>query len=96
MQEDAPDGTPGTQILQHVIGNQNQVWIQWDLNPQPPVCKTGALPVRATNPCVAGVVGVEPTQIGLEDRCPRHAHKLVTSAGFVACFREAVSATSSL
>lgn len=25
MQEDAPDGTPGTQIVQHVTGNQNQV-----------------------------------------------------------------------
>jgi hypothetical protein len=25
MQDDAPDGTPGTQIVQHVIGNQNQV-----------------------------------------------------------------------
>lgn len=45
-------------------------WIRWGLNPQTPVCKTGALPVRATNPCVAGVVGIEPTQIGLEDRCP--------------------------
>ncbi|MEP0873574.1 hypothetical protein NDA01_27830 [Trichocoleus desertorum AS-A10] len=25
MEEDAPDGTPGTQIVQHVTGNQNQV-----------------------------------------------------------------------
>uniref|UniRef100_A0A7C3KC91 Uncharacterized protein n=1 Tax=Oscillatoriales cyanobacterium SpSt-418 TaxID=2282169 RepID=A0A7C3KC91_9CYAN len=25
MEEDAPDGTPGTQIVQHVAGNQNQV-----------------------------------------------------------------------
>lgn len=25
MQEDAPDGTPGTQILQNVTGNKNQV-----------------------------------------------------------------------
>lgn len=25
MQEDAPDGTPGNQIVQHVTGNQNQV-----------------------------------------------------------------------
>jgi len=25
MQEDAPDGTPGTQIVQHITGNQNQV-----------------------------------------------------------------------
>lgn len=25
LQEDAPDGTPGTQIVQHVTGNQNQV-----------------------------------------------------------------------
>lgn len=25
MQEDAPDGTLGTQIIQHVTGNQNQV-----------------------------------------------------------------------
>ncbi|MEO1148849.1 MAG: hypothetical protein AAFY26_25065 [Cyanobacteria bacterium J06638_22] len=25
MKEDAPDGTPGTQIVQHVTGNQNQV-----------------------------------------------------------------------
>ncbi|OUC14741.1 MAG: hypothetical protein B0A82_10440 [Alkalinema sp. CACIAM 70d] len=25
MAEDAPDGTPGTQIVQHVTGNQNQV-----------------------------------------------------------------------
>ena len=25
MQEAAPDGTPGTQIVQHVTGNQNQV-----------------------------------------------------------------------
>ncbi|WP_255519356.1 hypothetical protein [Oscillatoria sp. FACHB-1407] len=24
MQEDAPDGTSGTQIVQHVMGNQNQ------------------------------------------------------------------------
>jgi len=25
MEEDAPDGTPSTQIVQHVTGNQNQV-----------------------------------------------------------------------
>jgi hypothetical protein len=25
LEEDAPDGTPGTQIVQHVTGNQNQV-----------------------------------------------------------------------
>jgi transketolase len=25
MDDDAPDGTPGTQIVQHVTGNQNQV-----------------------------------------------------------------------
>lgn len=25
LAEDAPDGTPGTQIVQHVTGNQNQV-----------------------------------------------------------------------
>ncbi|MBF2079165.1 MAG: hypothetical protein IGR76_11755 [Synechococcales cyanobacterium T60_A2020_003] len=25
MEEDAPDGTPGIQIVQHVTGNQNQV-----------------------------------------------------------------------
>jgi hypothetical protein len=25
MEEEAPDGTPGTQIVQHVTGNQNQV-----------------------------------------------------------------------
>lgn len=25
MEEDAPDGTPGTQIVQHVTGDQNQV-----------------------------------------------------------------------
>ena len=44
-------------------------WNQRDSNSQPPGCKPGALPL-SYDPASAGVVGLEPTQTDLEDRCP--------------------------
>lgn len=43
-----------------------------ELNRYLPTCKVDAFPIKLRTHVLAGMVGFEPTQVDLEDRCPSH------------------------